>query len=137
MISGFGGSTRVSPIIYDRYHLASNLPIPFNIPKVLYNLLYEDIGIEFDAKQQDVLEALRFSYVAFEKLQEKNKRKLQEIQSKMLQDLDNKELKKELEDMKLDMLSANQQFKDMVITISDMLKREQYEKLLAFSGIAT
>ena len=137
MISGFGGGTRLNHAIHDTLHMASNLPVPFNIPKVLYNLLYEDTGIVFDEKQQDVLEALRFSYVSLQKLQSAHAQKREEIQAQMLQDLDNKELKEELEDMKLDMLSANHQFKDMVITISDMLKRQQYEKLLAFSGIAT
>jgi hypothetical protein len=137
MISGFGGGARVGHIHPTSMHFASNLPVPFNMPQVLYNLIFEDVGIEFDAKQKDVLEALRFSYNSLVKLQISYAQKTQDLAQKIQNNPDDTSLKAEQEDMRLDMLQANYQFKDMVATISDMLKREQYEKLLAFSGIAT
>jgi hypothetical protein len=50
---------------------------------------------------------------------------------------DNIALKEEQEEMKLDMLQATHQFKDIVAAMADLLKREQYEQLLKFSNIPT
>ena len=137
MISGFGGGSRQSSVHHNGVHFASNLPVPFNIPAVLHNLLFEDVGIEFDAKQKDMLETLRFSYNSLVKLQASHAQKTQELAQQIQNHPENLALKVEQEDMRLDMLQANYQFKDIVTTMSDLLKREQYEKLLEFSNIPT
>lgn len=137
MISGFGGGTRVGYVHRDSPRDMSTLPVPFNIPNVLHNLLFEDIGLEFDSKQKDMIETLRFSYDALLKLQEKHRTKGQELLSKIMDEPDNMALKEQQSDMQLDMLLANQQFKEIVTVMSDLLKREQYEALLKFSNIPT
>lgn len=137
MISGFGGGTRVNYVHHSDVHSISHLPVPFNIPSVLYNLVFEDIGIEFDPKQKDMLETLRFSYNSLQKLQASHAVLEEELRQKILQDPDNRGLKQEQEDMQLDMLQATHQFKDIVTAMSELLKREQYEKLLRFSNIPT
>jgi len=135
MISGFGGGTRVNYVHHSEVHSLSHLPVPFNIPDVLYSLLFEDVGIEFDAKQKDMLETLRFSYNALGKLQALHAKKEQKIKEELIHDAQNIKLKEALEDMRLDMLQASHQFKDIVTAMAELLKREQYEKLLEFSNI--
>ncbi len=134
MISGFSGATRQSFGGYESGH-GGGLPVPFNIPNVLHNLLFEDTGIEFDAKQSDMVEALRFSSNAYPKMQEKYLTKEKEMLTKMVSEPDNLEYKKEYEDIRLDILQANQHFKDLVIVLSELLTREQYAKLMEFSNI--
>ena len=114
---------------------SGELPIPFNIPSVLTNLLFEDIGLEFDRKQKDMLETLQFSYKAVQKMQVRYNKQDQDLKIKIVADPDNQELKDEFEEMQLDILEANFHFKDLVITMSELLEREQYEKLLKFSNI--
>ena len=135
MISGFSSTNRNEIRATNSNTGGGNLPIPFNIPNVLYNLLHEDIGLVFDAKQRDIIEALRFSYKALGKMQEKYTLKEQDIMAKMLAEPDNDELKEIHEEIQLDVLQAHSQFKDLVIVISDLLTREQYQKLLKFSNI--
>ncbi len=135
MISGFGGGARVGPVHLESVHFASNLPVPFNIPKVLHNLLFEDVGIEFDAKQSDMLETLRFSYNALLKLEQNHVQKQEELRQKLFQTPDDLSIKADLDEMNLDMLQAKYHFKDLVTVMSDLLKRPQYEQLLAFSNV--
>jgi hypothetical protein len=137
MISGFGGGTRVTYVNRNPSHALSGLPVPFNIPNVLHNLIFEDIGIEFTPMQKDMLETLRFSYNALIKLQASHTQKEKELREKILKESDNIALKEEQEEMKLDMLQATHQFKDIVAAMADLLKREQYEQLLKFSNIPT
>lgn len=134
MISGFSSAQRPSYGAYDSSH-DGNLPVPFNIPMVLYNLLFEDIDLKFDAKQSDMLEALRFSYKALFKLQEISALKEQEVIANMLRNPDNIKYKEEHNQIQLDLLQANQHFKELVIVMSDLLTREQYAKLLKFCNI--
>ena len=134
MISGFSGAMRHSTASYGADH-AGGLPIPFNIPNVLHNLLYEDTGIEFDSKQADMIETLRFSQKALVKMQQNYAQKEQELMAKMLRHSDNKEIKEAYDEMQLEMLDATHQFKDLVTVISDLLTREQYGKLMEFSNI--
>jgi len=137
MISGFGGGSRREIIDYTRYQYANNLPIPFNIPNVLYNLLFADIGIEFDNKQQDIMTALKFSYTALGKMESLHEQREQEVRAKIVQEPENQKLKDALEEMQLDRLDANSHFKDLVIVISEMLTRDQYTKLMKFCGLPT
>jgi len=134
MISGFSTTQRHVHGGYDSKNSGS-LPVPFNIPNVLHNLLFEDVGIEFDAKQSDVMETLRFSQAALVRMQQKYAQKEQELVAKMLRDSDNKKYKEEYEEMQLDRFEANSYFKELVVVISDLLTREQYAKLLDFSNI--
>jgi len=133
MISGFG-SSRGPAFSHDIKHLGDgNLPVPFNIPNVLHNLLFEDTGIEFDNKQKDVIEAVRFSYNALQKMGVRYAQKEQKLLQKILKDPDNKALKEEQEELQLEKFEAYNQFKDLVITISELLTKEQYQKLMQFS----
>ncbi len=133
MISGFSSMLRHSYGSYS-HHLGS-LPVPFNIPKVLYNLLFKDIDLEFDAKQSDIVEALRFSYKALLRMQEIYAPKEQEAVANMLRNPNNIKFKEEYDQIKLDELQANQHFKELVVVLSDLLSREQYAELLEFSNI--
>lgn len=135
MISGFGGGVRVAPTNVDSVHFASNLPVPFNIPKVLHNLLFEETGITFDAKQQDMLETLRFSYDALLRLEENHAKKSETLRLKLLETPDDLEIKASFEELRLDMLQAKFQFKELLGVMSELMKRSQYEQLLAFSKI--
>lgn len=134
MISGFSSAPRHHIGGYDSGK-AGGLPIPFNLPGVLHNLLFEDVGLEFTNKQKDMLETLRFSQNSLVKLQQDYALKGQELVSKMIREPENASYKKEYDEMQLDMLDANQQFKELVIVISDLLTREQYAKLMEFSNI--
>jgi hypothetical protein len=134
MISGFSSTPRHSHGGYDSNH-SGVLPVPFNIPNVLHNLLFEDVGLEFDSKQSDILETLRFSQAALVRMQQKYALKEQELVAKMLRDSDNQKYKEEYEEMQLDRFEANSYFKELVVVISDLLTREQYAKLLEFSNI--
>lgn len=136
MISGFGGGS--SSYQHSSFHTSHghDLPIPFNIPKVLYNLLFEDNGIEFDKKQKDFLEVLRFSYNSLLDLQIKYAQKEEQLKAKILEQPDNLDLKQKLEDMILDRQQAHYDFKNYVTLMSDMMSREQFAKLLKFSNIA-
>ena len=137
MISGFGGGSNN----YTKHHSQSghhqDLPIPFNIHKVLYNLLYEDIGLEFDNKQEDVISTLRLAFTSLPKQQHIYALKELELKSRIFDEPDNMELKDKYENIQLDRRQAYYDFKNLVILISDMLNREQYEKLLKFSNIPT
>lgn len=133
MISGFSSTLRHS---HDSYsHHLGNLPVPFNIPKVLHNLLFEDIGLEFDAKQSDIVEALCFSHKALLRMQEVYAAKEQDAVANMLRNPDNIKFKEEYDQIQLDLLQANQHFKYLVVVLSELLSREQYAKLLEFSNI--
>ena len=135
MISGFGGSSRGEIVSFSRHQDGGNLPVPFNIPNVLYKLLYEDIGIEFDAKQQDLLTSLQFSYKALGKMENKYAQFEQDVRAKILQEPDNKKYVKDLEELQLERFEANQHFKELVIVLSELLDRDQYEKLLKYCNI--
>jgi len=133
MISGFG-SSRGPTFSNDIKHLGDgNLPVPFNMPKVLHNLLFEETGIEFNAKQKDIMEALRYSYHALQKMGMRYAQKEQELLEKMLQNPDSQEIKEAQEELQLEKFEAYNQFKDLVIIISELLTKEQYQKLMEFT----
>ena len=137
MIRGFGSSARGTSVLHAHHTGGGGLPIPFNMPIVLHNLLFEGTGIEYDKKQKDMLETLVFSFHALERMQQKYAPKEQELKTKLFHDPDNKKLKEEMEELQLEFFEANHHFKDLVIVISDMLTREQYTQLLEFSNIPT
>ena len=135
MIAGFGGGAR-----YQAQHSFSvahthALPIPFNIPKVLHNILFEELDLDLNNKQKDIIEAVRFSYTSLLKVQKIYGQKEAELKSRMFSESDNIELKRDYQDIVLDSQQANYDFKSLVTTMSDMLVREQFEKLLKFSNI--
>jgi len=135
MISGFGGGSRGESNVVSHHLSGGGLPVPFNIPKVLHNLLFEEIGIEFDAKQNDMLETLRFSSHALNRMNEKYNPKVQELKNMLFKHPDNLELKREQEELQMDFFEANQHFKELVIVLSEILSREQYAVLLKYSNI--
>lgn len=132
-MQGLGSTARMTHT-HD-IHQASTLPVPFNIPNVLCNLLFEEIDLEFDNKQKDLIEALTFSYKALGIMQKKYALKEQELRVQMQEDPGNIELKKLYEEIQLDTMMANHQFKDLVGVVSESLTREQYQILMKFSGI--
>jgi len=133
MIRGFG-SSRGPAFFQETVHLGDgSLPVPFNIPNILHNLLFADINIKFDAKQEDVMHALRFSYTALQKVGVRYAQKEQELLEKLIADPDSKELKEEQEELQLEKFEAYNQFKDLVITISELLTPQQYQQLMQFS----
>jgi len=111
------------------------LPVPFNIPNVLHNLLFEDIDLSFDAKQKDLIEALAYSYKALDRMQTRYALKEQKLLTLIQEDAGNMGLKEAYEDLQLDEMIANHHFKDLVTVVSEALTREQYQKLMKFSGI--
>ena len=135
MIRGYGASNKNHVNSDPKSMGASNLPIPFNIPNVLYNLLYADVGLKFTRKQTDMLETLQFAYRSVGKMQARFQKKDQELQYKIIENPDDVELKEEFTEMQLDIQEANQHFKDLVTTMADLLEREQYAKLLKFCNI--
>ena len=135
MIAGFGGSSDSKHQHFEIKH-SSDLPIPFNIPIVLHNLLFEDNGIEFDAKQADIIETLKFSYISLAKIQQKFAVQEADLKAKIFSESDNIQHKIDYEEIQLDRQQANYDFKSLVELISDMLSREQFQKLLKFSNIA-
>ena len=114
-----------------------NLPIPFNIPNVLHALLFEDIGIEFSPKQQDLLEMLRFSYTSLENLKNTTAKLESSLNEKLLQNPDDPKVKQELETLRLEFYQANYDFKEMVGVLGELLEREQFQKLLSYCNIPT
>ncbi len=135
MINLFGGSSGTGGVDYSRHQGGGNLPVPFNIPSVLYKLLYEDTGIEFNAKQKDILTTLQFSYKSLGKMEMTYAQKEQDIRAKILEEADNEKYPKELEMLQLERFEANQHFKELVIVLSDLLNKDQYEKLLKYCNI--
>ena len=53
----------------------------------------------------------------------------------MLKQPDNIEVKKDYEELRLELLQANYDLKDLVVAFGDVMTKEQYEKLLSFSNI--
>jgi len=135
MIRGFGGGSRNDAFIHSRHVGGGNLPIPFNIPNVLYNLLFEDLGLEFTRKQQDMIDAVSFSYKAVGRMEQKYAQEEQELMQKMIKSSDDKSLKSSLEELHINRFQANQHFKELVIVLSELLDKDQYGKLMSFSGI--
>jgi len=133
MISGFGSNSYYQHDVKARH--AQDLPVPFNIPKVLHNLLFEEVELDFDRKQEDMVETLRFSFNSLIKIEKEYAIKEDELKSKMFQEPDNMEIKNEYQDIHLERQQINFDFKNLVVVMSDMLTREQLEKLLKFSNI--
>jgi len=132
---GFGDSGRQTHQNQDSNPLSNTLPVPFNIPIVLQNILYEEIDLSFDAKLLDMLETVRFANKSQKIMQERYALREAQLQNEMLTESDNEMLKLEYEDIQLDRLQASFDFKDLVSALSDMMNREQFEKLLKFSNI--
>ncbi len=135
MIAGFGSSSGSNVEHYFSKKHTLSLPMPFNIPRVLHNLLFEDTAIEFDAKQKDMLEALRFSYIALGKLGEQYELQKSKLKEQILAEPDNTEIKHELEDLKLDKQQANYDFRNLTEIMLELLQKEQIEALLRFSKV--
>jgi len=135
MMRGFGDSARQVHQNSDSSSSNNTLPVPFNIPIVLQNILYKDIDLGFDAKLQDMLETVRFANKAQEKMQIRYALKETQLQQQMILEPENDALKMEFEQIQLDRLQASFDFKDLVVALSDMMSKEQFEKLLKFSNI--
>lgn len=135
MISGFSGKSNNDGYIHSKSNSASNLPVPFNIPAVLHNLLFAEIDLDLDNKQADLKEALLFSYKALSRIEERYAKKEQEIRRKIFEEPDNMSHKDALEEISTDKYEGYHHFKDLVSAMAEMLSKKQYAKLLEFSNI--
>ncbi len=136
MIAGFGNSSAGSTFHHALNHKNTlSLPVPFNIPKVLHNLIFEEIELDLDAKQKDLLEALRFSYLALLDLDKEFATKQADLKKQILKEPDNINLKDEYDEIRLDKQEANYDFKSLVEVILEVLEKKQIEALLRFSNI--
>ena len=133
---GFGESGRLTHQNKSSSPSSTALPIPFNIPIVLHNILFNDLDLGFSMKLQDMLETVRFAYNAQKKMQKRYAKREAEIQALLLSDAENLKLKHEYEEIQLDRLQASYDFRDLITALSDMMSREQFEKLLKFSNIS-
>lgn len=136
MFSGFSSTMRHYMDSFDRGDAPVGLPVPFNIPNVLNNLLYKEINIEFDAKQKDMIEALQFAHKSLAEMQKRYMIKEQKLKKELYQNPDDGEYKEAYEELQMDVLEANQHFRELVVVLSELLTREQYAQLMAFSNIA-
>ena len=134
MISGYSNVYSSSQRA-EHTHISSSFPVPFNIPSVLHTLLYGDVDLDLNDQQKDLLDTLRFSYEALQKLNEKFLLKQQEYTQKLMQNPDDKETKHLMEESKLEMYDASNQLKMLVEAMAEMLTKEQYAKLLQAVGI--
>ncbi len=135
MVNLSGASSGSRGVNFSRHQGGGNLPVPFNIPNVLYKLLYDDIGIDFDVKQQDLITTLQFAYKALGKMEHRYTELEQEIRAKILHEPDNEKYTQELEKMQVERFEGNQHFKELVIVLSELLNKDQYEKLLKYCNI--
>jgi len=136
MISGFGSSSTAGKHHHfsDKHHMLA-LPMPFSIPKVLHNFIFEDIDLKFDLKQQDIYEALKFTYISLIEFTQNFEENIASIKDKIRNEPDNQEIKNELKDIQLEMQEMNFEFKDLLEVMLEMLHREQIEELLRYSKI--
>ena len=136
MITGFSNTTGSDTVTASRHLGSGALPVPFNMPGVLYNLLFSELDLHFDKKQSDVIEALRYSYKALHKIQEEYVQNEQNLVAKMIQEPDNQNLKSQYENLQIDRIQAENDFKKLVEAISLLLRKEQYYQLLDYSDIS-
>jgi len=135
MISGFSNASNSHVV----HHLAhdSAMPMPFKIPIVLETLLDEDLDLDYDQKQKDLLDALRYSFNARVAMIKKVSIRESELLHQMTQaGQDTEKLKDEYADLQTDKMQASEMFFDIMNTFADLLNAQQYEKLLQAAGVS-
>lgn len=130
-----------SPSIHNYSYLSfdSSMPMPFKIPTVLHTLLNPDTNLDFTAKQKDLLEALRFSLDAKEKLFAKVSKKENSLMQIMTQEGEgtSSQVKDEYNNLQTHKMEASEICFDLINALAEELTASQYQKLMELSGITT
>ena len=135
MIQGFSNN---SPNIHSHAHedFDAAMPMPFKIPIVLATLLDPQTQLDFTQKQEDLMEALRFSYKAklrlFKKMAVEEQSLLHEMKK---ENADLATLKEEYEGLQTHKMEASEVFFDILNALSEDLQAPQYQKLMEMCNI--
>lgn len=112
---------------------ANSLPVPFNIPKVLEALLDPDTALQFTAKQEDMITALRFAHHARAKMLQRLAQEESRLKALMLEgDLI---AKARYDDIMLEKLQGFEHYLELIEGVASLLEPEQYKQLLASVNI--
>jgi len=136
-MQGFSNSPNLHA--YSELSFDSAMPMPFKIPIVLQTLLNEETDLDFTAKQNDLLEALRFSLKAkktmFEEVSVKENVLLQEMTQEG--NAHTQSAKDEYNVLQTQKMEASEICFDLINALSEELSASQYQKLMELSGIST
>jgi len=133
-----GFTNSLSPHAYSHLSFDSAMPMPFKIPIVLHTLLHPQTDLSFTAKQNDLLEALRFSLKAknkmFTKVGEQENRLIQEMTQEG--EGTSPSVKDEYNALQTQKMEASEICFDLMNALSEELSASQYQKLMELSGIS-
>jgi predicted nuclease with TOPRIM domain len=133
-----GFSNSLSPHTYSHLSFDSSLPMPFKIPRVLQILIDPKTDLSYTLKQNDLLEALRFSLSAKTKMFAKVGEKENALVQEMTQENEEKtqRLKDEYNELQTQKMEASEICFDLINAISEELSASQYQKLMKLSGFS-
>jgi len=135
MIQGFSNASTMSTFSHLEFDAA--MPMPFKIPRVLEILLNPKTDLNFTRKQNDIIEALRFSATAKQKLFHEMALEEQKLLEQMMHaDEKLNELQEQYQEIQTHKMEASEIFFDLINTIAEELDKEQYKKLLELAGIS-
>jgi len=134
-MQGFSNTT--NPHLHNHLSLDSSMPMPFKIPIVLQTFLNPEIELDFTNKQKDLVEALRFSMNAKNRLFSDLAVEEQTLIEKMTHEgEDTQGLKDSYSELQTKKLEASEICFDLINALADDLSADQYQKLLALSNIS-
>ena len=134
-MQGFSNTT--NPHLHNHLSLDSAMPMPFKIPIVLQTFLNPEIELDFTNKQKDLVEALRFSMNAKNRLFSDLAVEEQTLIEKMTHEgEDTQGLKDSYSELQTKKLEASEICFDLINALADDLSADQYQKLLALSNIS-
>jgi len=134
-MQGFSNTT--NPHLHNHLSLDSSMPMPFKIPIVLQTFLNPEIELDFTNKQKDLVEALRFSMNAKNRLFSDLAVEEQTLIEKMTHEgEDTQGLKDSYSALQTKKLEASEICFDLINALADDLSADQYQKLLALSNIS-
>ena len=132
-----GFSNTANPHLHNHLSLDSSMPMPFKIPIVLQTFLNPEIELDFTNKQKDLVEALRFSMNAKNRLFSNLAVEEQTLIEKMTHEgEDTQGLKDSYSELQTKKLEASEICFDLINALADDLSADQYQKLLALSNIS-
>ena len=114
----------------------SSLPMPFKIPVVLQTLLNPKTNLNFSKKQEDLIEALRFSYDAKDRLFANMLEEENALLAQMTHEGEEiQTLKDKYNELQTQKMEASEICFDLINALADDLDALQYQKLLELSGV--
>lgn len=134
MMQGFSNS----PNPHTSHYLSfdSSLPMPFKIPVVLETLLNPKTNLNFSRKQEDLIEALRFSYEAKDRLFTNMFEDESALLVQMTQEGEEiQALKDKYNELQTQKMEASEICFDLINALADDLDASQYQKLLELSDL--